>query len=405
MSRKVQFIPGGTVTTPAGFQAGAAFAGIKTYAQDKLDMGLLYATSSCTCAAVFTTNRIQSPSVVLTRERVQRGAVRAAVVNSGIANVLVGKQGYKDAVEMGDLAAKSLGLPPEEVAVLSTGIIGVEQPMALIRAAVPKIELAESGGNAFARAIMTTDTHPKELAVAYEHGGRTVTIGGVVKGSGMIHPNMATMLAFLGTDAPVETAFLQKAVKESADYSFNMITIDGDTSTNDTVLLLANGAAGGAVIDEGSEEAALFQAALTQLCVSLAKEVVRDGEGASKLFEVTIQGALNDEEARIAARTVAGSSLVKTAVYGSDPNWGRIIAALGRSGATVEEDKLALYVSDVCIMEDGLPVPFFKDSVVLLMKSPEVSFRIHLNLGQGAATAWGCDLSEGYVTINSAYTT
>ena len=405
MSRKVQFIPGGTVTTPAGFQAGATFAGIKTYAQDKLDMGLLYATSSCTCAAVFTTNRIQSPSVVLTRERVQRGAVRAAVVNSGIANVLVGKQGYKDAVEMGDLAAKSLGLPPEEVAVLSTGIIGVEQPMALIRAAVPKIELAESGGNAFARAIMTTDTHPKELAVAYEHGGRTVTIGGVVKGSGMIHPNMATMLAFLGTDAPVETAFLQKAVKESADCSFNMITIDGDTSTNDTVLLLANGAAGGAVIDEGSEEAALFQAALTQLCVSLAKEVVRDGEGASKLFEVTIQGALNDEEARIAARTVAGSSLVKTAVYGSDPNWGRIIAALGRSGATVEEDKLALYVSDVCIMEDGLPVPFFKDSVVLLMKSPEVSFRIHLNLGQGAATAWGCDLSEGYVTINSAYTT
>ena len=405
MSRKVQFIPGGTVTTPAGFQAGATFAGIKTYAQDKLDIGLLYATSSCTCAAVFTTNRIQSPSVVLTRERVQRGAVRAAVVNSGIANVLVGKQGYKDAVEMGDLAAKSLGLPPEEVAVLSTGIIGVEQPMALIRAAVPKIELAESGGNAFARAIMTTDTHPKELAVAYEHGGRTVTIGGVVKGSGMIHPNMATMLAFLGTDAPVETAFLQKAVKESADCSFNMITIDGDTSTNDTVLLLANGAAGGAVIDEGSEEAALFQAALTQLCVSLAKEVVRDGEGASKLFEVTIQGALNDEEARIAARTVAGSSLVKTAVYGSDPNWGRIIAALGRSGATVEEDKLALYVSDVCIMEDGLPVPFFKDSVVLLMKSPEVSFRIHLNLGQGAATAWGCDLSEGYVTINSAYTT
>ena len=405
MSRKVQFIPGGTVTTPAGFQAGATFAGIKTYAQDKLDMGLLYATSSCTCAAVFTTNRIQSPSVVLTRERVQRGAVRAAVVNSGIANVLVGKQGYKDAVEMGDLAAKSLGLPPEEVAVLSTGIIGVEQPMALIRAAVPKIELAESGGNAFARAIMTTDTHPKELAVAYEHGGRTVTIGGVVKGSGMIHPNMATMLAFLGTDAPVETAFLQKAVKESADCSFNMITIDGDTSTNDTVLLLANGAAGGAVIDEESEEAALFQAALTQLCVSLAKEVVRDGEGASKLFEVTIQGALNDEEARIAARTVAGSSLVKTAVYGSDPNWGRIIAALGRSGATVEEDKLALYVSDVCIMEDGLPVPFFKDSVVLLMKSPEVSFRIHLNLGQGAATAWGCDLSEGYVTINSAYTT
>ncbi|MCZ6614578.1 MAG: bifunctional glutamate N-acetyltransferase/amino-acid acetyltransferase ArgJ, partial [Chloroflexi bacterium] len=392
MSRKVQFIPGGTVTTPAGFQAGATFAGIKTYAQDKLDMGLLYSTSPCTCAAVFTTNRIQSPSVILSRERVRKGAVRAVVVNSGIANVLVGEHGHKDALEMGDLAAKSLGLPSEEMAVLSTGIIGVELPMALIRAAVPKIELAESGGNAFARAIMTTDTHPKEAAVAYEHGGRTVTIGGVVKGSGMIHPNMATMLAFLGTDAPVEAAFLQKAVKESADRSFNMITIDGDSSTNDTVLLLANGAAGGAVIDEGSEESSLFQEALTQLCEHLAKEVVRDGEGASKLFEVIIQGALSDEEAKMAARTVASSSLVKTAVYGSDPNWGRIIAALGRSGAAVEEDKLALYVSDVCIMEDGLPVPFFKDSVVLLMKSPEVSFRIHLNIGQGAATAWGCDL-------------
>lgn len=405
MSPKVQFIPSGTVTTPMGFQAGATFAGIKTYTEDKLDIGLLYSTFPCTCAAVLTTNQIQSPSVVVTRERVQKGAVRAAVVSSGIANVLVGSQGYKDAVEMADVAAKSLGLPPDEVAVLSTGIIGVEQPMALIRAAIPKIELVESGGNAFSRAIMTTDTHPKEVAVSYLYDGRTVTIGGVVKGSGMIHPNMATMLAFLATDAPVDAGFLQMALKESTDVSFNMITIDGDTSTNDAVLLLANGAAAGPTIEEGAEEATLFREALTQLCVALAKEVVRDGEGATKIFGVTIQGALSDEEARVAARTVASSSLVKTAVYGSDPNWGRIIAALGRSGATVEEDKLALYVNDVCIMENGLPVPFFKDSIVLQMKSPEVSFRVHLNIGQGQATAWGCDLSEGYVITNSAYTT
>ena len=405
MSQQVRFIPNGTVTSAAGFQAGATFAGMKTYAQDKLDMGLLYSTAPCTCAAVFTTNQIQSPSVVLTRNRVQKGAVRAVVVNSGIANTLVGEAGRKDAQEMGDLAASKLGLPPEEVAVLSTGVIGVELPMALIRVAIPKIELAESGGNAFTRAIMTTDTHPKEAAVAYDHDGRTVTIGGVVKGSGMIHPNMATMLAFLATDAPVEATFLQQTVREAADRSFNMITVDGDTSTNDTLLLLANGTAGGTTVHADSEEATLFQEAVTQLCIHLAKEVVRDGEGASRLFEITIQGALSDEEAVKAARTIANSSLVKTAVHGGDPNWGRIIAALGRSGATVQEEKLALYINDVCIMEDGLPIPFFKDSVILLMKNPEMSFRVELHLGQGAATAWGCDLSEAYVTFNSAYTT
>ena len=405
MSQQVRFIPNGTVTSAAGFQAGATFAGIKTYAQDKLDMGLLYSTSPCSCAAVFTTNQIQSPSVTLTRKHVQKGAVRAVVVSSGIANTLVGEAGHKDAQEMGALAASKLGLPPEEVAVLSTGVIGVELPMALIRTAIPKIELAESGGNAFARAIMTTDTHPKEAAVAYDHGGRTVTIGGVVKGSGMIHPNMATMLAFLATDAPVEATFLQQTVKEAADRSFNMITVDGDSSTNDTLLLLANGAAGGTTVHAESEEASLFQEAVTQLCTHLAKEVVRDGEGVSRLFEITIQGALSDEEAVKAARTIANSSLVKTAVHGGDPNWGRIVAALGRSGATVQEDKVALYINDVCIMEDGLPIPFFKDSIILLMKNPEVSFRINLNLGQGTATAWGCDLSEAYVTFNSAYTT
>ena len=405
MSQQVQFIPDGTVTSAAGFQAGATFAGIKTYAQDKLDMGLLYSSSPCSCAAVFTTNQIQSPSVTLSRKHVQKGAVRAVVVSSGIANTLVGEAGHKDAQEMGALAATKLGLPPEEVAVLSTGVIGVELPMALLRAAIPKIELAESEGTAFARAIMTTDTHPKEAAVAYDYGSRTVTVGGVAKGSGMIHPNMATMLAFLATDAPVEATFLQQTVKEAADRSFNMITVDGDSSTNDTLLLLANGAAGGSTVHAESEEAALFQEAVTQLCTHLAKEVVRDGEGVSRLFEIIIQGALSDEEAVKAARTIANSSLVKTAVHGGDPNWGRIIAALGRSGATVQEEKVALYINDVCIMEAGLPIPFFKDSIILLMKNPEVSFRVNLNLGQGTATAWGCDLSEAYVTFNSAYTT
>ena len=405
MSESISFVPNGTVTSPQGFQAGATFAGIKTYSEDKLDLGILSSSFPCKCAAVFTTNQIQSPSVLLAREHVRGGKVRAVVANSGIANTLVGEAGHKDAREMGALAASKLGLEPEEVVALSTGVIGVELPMALIRAAIPKIGLSESGGDAFARAIMTTDTHPKEAAVAYDHGGRSVTVGGVVKGSGMIHPDMATTLAFLATDAPVDVAFLQESVKAAAGLSFNMISVDGDSSTNDTLLLLANGAAGGSSIDAGSAEAVLFQEAVTQLCVHLAKEVVRDGEGATKLFEVTVEGALNGDEARKAARTITTSNLVKTAVHGADPNWGRIIAALGRSGATVREEKLALYVNDVCIMEDGVPIPFFKDSIILLMKNPEVSFRIHLNLGQSTATAWGCDLTEGYVTLNSAYTT
>ena len=405
MNQQVRFLPNGTVTSVQGFQAGATFAGMKTYAEDKLDIGIVYSSLPCTCAGVFTTNQIKSPSIRLTRNHVQKGAVRAVVANSGIANTSVGKQGEKDAQEVVRLTAAQLGLPEEEVAYLSTGIIGVELPMALIRVALPRIQLSQSGGNPFARAIMTTDTRPKEAAVAYEFGGRTVTVGGVAKGSGMIHPNMATILAVLATDAPVETAFLQRTIKHAADRSFNMITIDGDTSTNDTLLILSNGAAGGALIHDESDEAALFRDAITQLCIHLAKEVVRDGEGASKLFQVTIEGASTEKEARMAARTIAGSSLVKTAVHGNDPNWGRIIAALGRSGARVREDRLALYVNDVCIMENGLPVPFFKDAIVLLMQNPEVTFRLHLHLGNGTATAWGCNLSEAYVTFNSAYTT
>ncbi|PKB68382.1 MAG: bifunctional ornithine acetyltransferase/N-acetylglutamate synthase [SAR202 cluster bacterium Io17-Chloro-G3] len=405
MSQQVYFVPDGTITTVTGFQAGAAFAGIKTYAEDKLDLGLLYSTNACTCAAVFTTNKITSASVKLNRKRVQNGGIRAVVVNSGIANTLVGEHGMTDARKMGDLAADQLGIPAEEVAVLNTGIIGVELPMALIQATLPKITLSDSGGNEFARAILTTDTRTKEAAVTYEYGGRVVTVGGVAKGSGMIHPDMATLLAFVATDASVEADFLQRAVKAAADQSFNMISIDRDMSTNDTLLVMANGAAGGVSVAEGTEEAGLFQEALLQLCKYLAREVVRDGEGVSRLFEVKIEGAASNEEARIAARTIASSSLVKSAVHGADPNWGRVMVALGYSGATVHEDKLALYVNDVCIMENGLPVPYFKDSIVLLMKNPEVSFRVHLNLGQGTATAWGCNLSEAYVTFNSAYTT
>ena len=405
MAGEIRFVDGGTVTTPKGFAAGATYAGLKTYAADKLDLGLLFCQGPSSVAGMFTTSSIKSPSVRLTQERVSQGKVRALVVNSGIANACVGEQGFKDASEATAEAAKRLGVRAEEVLISSTGIIGVELPVALIRAGIGRIELSDDGGHDLARAILTTDTRPKGGAVSFEVLGKTISIGGIAKGAGMIHPNMATMLCFLTTDSEVEAPLLQRALNQAVDASFNMLSVDGDTSTNDTVLIFASGAADAGVIEEGSPYGDLFQEALTQLCIHLTKELARDAEGATRLIEVTVEGAASSSSARLGARTVVASSLVKSAVHGADPNWGRIIAALGRSGAEVQEDKIALYVNDVCIMEGGRPIPFHRDAVVALMQGAEVSFRIKLNLGEDRATAWGCDLSEEYVTFNSAYTT
>ena len=405
MAEEIRFVEGGTITTPQGFKAGATFAGMKTYAEDKLDLGLLCSERPCAAAGLFTANRVRSPSVVYTQEQLAKGRLRAVVANSGIANTMVGEQGMTDARGTAALAAKQLGLGADEVAVCSTGVIGVELPMALIRESMPRIELTHEGGAAFARAILTTDTRPKEVAVTFELGRRKATLGGCVKGAGMIHPNLATMLCFLTTDAAVEKGFLQQALKAAADNSFNMLSIDGDTSTNDMLLLYANGAAGNDPIRAGTPEATTFKEALDTVCVHLAKEMARDGEGASRLLHIRVEGAKSDEEARKAARTIVSSNLVKAAVHGSDPNWGRVMAALGRSGAEIDEKKLALYVNDVCIVWEGLAIPFHKDSVVATMRRPEVSFRLDLNLGGGSADAWGCSLSEEYITINSAYTT
>ena len=405
MAGEIRFVDGGTVTTPNGFMAGATYAGIKTYAEDKLDLGLLFSQMPGSVAGVFTTSSVKSPSVGLTQQRVSQGKGRGLVVNSGIANACVGEQGMEDARQATAEAAKHLCLGPEEVLIASTGIIGVELPMALIRAGIARIELSEDGGGDLARAILTTDTRPKQGAVNFGFHGKSVHIGGAAKGAGMIHPNMATMLCFLTTDGEVEPPFLQRALERAVNGSFNMLSIDGDTSTNDTALIFANGAAEGGLIEEGSPYGEMFQEALNELCVYLAKELAKDGEGATRLIEVTVEGATTPSDARMAARTVVSSNLVKSAVHGADPNWGRVIAALGRSGAEVQEDKVALYVNEVCIMEGGRPVPFHRDGVVLLMQGPEVCFRINLNLGEGGATAWGCNLSEGYVTFNSAYTT
>lgn len=398
-------VPGGNVTTPKGFRAGATYAGLKTYAKDKLDLCILVSEAPCVVAGLFTRNSIVSPSVELDKERVARRRAQAVIVNSGCANACVGPQGMIDAREMAALGAGKLGIDEEDVLVASTGIIGVELPMAMIRSAVDRIELTPDGGGLFARAIMTTDSRPKQGAVTLEVGGTPCTIGAAVKGVGMIHPNMATLLCFVATDAAVEPGFLQTALKSAADLSFNMVTIDGDSSTNDTVLAMANGMAGNAPIQAESPEAEVFTEALAELCVSLAKEVARDGEGATKLLEVTVEGAASVEDARLAARTVASSPLVKTAIHGADPNWGRVMMALGRSGAKIEERKLALYLNEICVFDEGGPVPFYHEAARVSMKEPEVRIRADLRMGRYRATAWGCDLTEEYVRFNSEYST
>jgi glutamate N-acetyltransferase/amino-acid N-acetyltransferase len=405
MAGSISLVDGGTVTTPQGFQAGATYAGLKTFAEDKLDLGIIFSEAPCTGAGVFTTSAIRSATVAVCRENLAKGPVRGLVVNAGIANTCVGDQGYKDAIQGITLASKHVGVRAEEMLMCSTGVIGVELPMSLIETGIEKIQLSRDGGHDLARAMMTTDTRPKEIAVSFEVDGKQIHIGGVAKGSGMIHPNMATMLSFVTTDAAVEEEFLKSALSAVADISFNMMTVDGDSSTNDSLIVMANGLAGNQPIARGSSGADTFYEALKEVCVHLAREIARDGEGATRLITVDVEGAQDTADARIAARTVASSNLVKSAVYGADPNWGRLMMALGRSGAAADETKVDLFINGVCIMQEGKPIPFHRDAVVALMRGPEVNFRLHLHLGEGQATAWGCDLTEQYVIINSAYTT
>ena len=395
-------IPSGSITSASGFLAGAVHAGIKS--EDQLDLAILCSEATCKAAGVFTTNQIRSAPVVLSRRHISNGRAQAIVANAGCANACVGEQGLADAVEMAKLTADKLNTSVENVLVASTGVIGVPLPMDRIRAAIPKIKPIDEGGHDFCRAIMTTDTSPKETAVQVDSKEGRFTIGGVAKGAGMIHPNMATILCFIATDAVVSVDFLPAALHRAVDGSFNMISIDGDTSPSDCALLLANGLAGNEPVDFDNGNA--FQEALDAICIHLAKSIAKGGEGATKLIEVTVEGAEDLVWAGQAARVIVSSPLVKAAVHGNDPNWGRIVAALGRSGAKVREDKLDVYLNGVCIMKQGSPSLFNKaDMISALGKSDNVLIRLCLNLGDGKATAWGCDLSEEYVTINSAYTT
>ena len=399
-----EIIQGGGVTTALGFKAGAVSAGLKMET-GVLDMGLLVSDMRAAVAATFTTNSIESPSVTVSRRRLKKGYTRGVIANSGCANCAVGSQGLLDAEEMSSLAADSIGVESDELFVASTGMIGVELPMALIRQNMGNIVLTESGGTDFSKSIMTTDSHNKEIAVSFTVDGKSARLGGAAKGVGMIHPNMATMLCFMTTDANVEPQFLQDSLSEAVGGSFNMIDVDGDQSTNDTVIILANGASGSSIIEKGTDAAMAFTEALRYVTTELAKELVRDGEGAQRLMEVMVEGALTSEEAKKAARSVVSSLLVKSMLHGQDPNWGRIMMAIGKAGVQLDENKLDIYVSDIHIVHQGVAIPYYKDAVVSAMGSEEVTFRVALNLGQASAVAWGCDLTEEYVIFNSAYST
>ena len=406
MAAMIEIINDGGVTSAKGFVAGGTYAGLKTQGDGVLDLGILLSETTATLGATFSTNKILSPSVVLSRDRARRGVARGVVANSGCANCCVGDQGLTDAAELTELAAAHTGVEAEDMLVCSTGMIGVELPMALLRQHVGNVSLSSGGGHDFARSIMTTDTRYKDLAVSVDLGGRRAVVGGAAKGVGMIHPNMATMLAFVATDAPVEQSFLQAALSRAVDTSFNMCSVDGDQSTNDTVLVFANGQAGGEEVAAGTPEADSFEEALTFVCTSLAKEMVRDGEGAKKLIEVTVDEAVSLADARKAAREISTSSLVKAMVHGNDPNWGRIMMALGKSGADMDESKIQIYINDIQIVDEGKSIPFHLDSVVSAMaSSPDVRLGVNLSMGDATATAWGCDLTEEYVTFNSAYST
>ncbi len=395
-------IPSSSVCSASGFLAGAVHAGIKS--EDELDLAILCSEVPCKAAGVFTSNQIKSAPVIVSQRHIAKGRAQAVVVNSGCANACLGGQGLADALEMANLAAAKLGISPEEVLVASTGIIGLPLPMDRIRTGIPKIKPTREGGHDFCRAIMTTDTRPKEMAVQVDSKGTKFTIGGVAKGIGMVHPNLATMLCFMATDAVVGADFLPAALHKAVGCSFNMVSIDGDTSPNDCAFLLANGLAGNEAIDFDNGDD--FQEALTAVCTHLAKSMARDGEGATKLIEVLVERAEDQAGACQAARTIAGSPLVKAAIYGNDPNWGRIVAALGRSKARVREDRLDVYLNDVCVMKQGCPTPFNRAEMIsALSNSDNVLIRLCLHLGDGKATAWGCDLSEEYVRINSRYTT
>jgi glutamate N-acetyltransferase / amino-acid N-acetyltransferase len=401
----MQWIDGGITAVP-GILAAGITAGIKP--SGKKDIALVYSSAPARAAAIFTTNQVKGASVLVSQEHVRDGKAQAIVASSGCSNVCTGEQGVKDAREITKTVGELLRIKPNQVLIAATGVIGQPLPMDKIRPALPKLvkALSPQGGRSAAEAIMTTDTRLKEAALRVEVGGRPITIGGIAKGVGMLEPHLATMFCFLATDAMVAADALPRVLKRAADASINRITVDGDQSTSDTVAVLANGLAENAPLERGSRGLREFAVGLDAIVARLAHMLVADGEGATKVVEVAVSGARTRREALLAARSVANSPLVKTAINGADPNWGRIMMALGKSAARVVQDKVSIRFGDELLVEKGmLKAGARVDTIRALMAGHEYPIAIDLGLGRGRDTVWTSDLSEEYVRINGKYTT
>lgn len=399
----INVVAGGALAAE-GFVAAGVACGVRN--SGRRDLGLLYSERPCITAAVFTRNAFKGAPLAVTKEAVEAGNVRAVVVNSGNANAATGERGLSDAKEMQALTAGALGIEAGEVAVASTGVIGIYLPMNRISDGIERAagELG-GGGTPFADAILTTDTRTKEAAVRVEIGGRIVTIGGTAKGSGMIQPNMGTMLAFLTTDAAVEPDCLQETLCGATERTFNRVTVDGDTSPSDMALLMANGAAGNEPLHLDHPDYQAFAETVEVVARGLAKEIARDGEGATRLVEVIVEGAKDEQSAAALAKSVVGSSLVKAAVFGEDANWGRVLVAMGYAGVPFDPDGVELYFGPVKVFSGGEPVPHEEAEANAALASGEVAITVRMGEGDASATAWGCDLTYEYVEINGSYRT
>ena len=400
----------GGVTAAKGFKAAATAAGIKY--TDRTDMAMIYSIVPCQAAGTFTTNIVKAAPVKWDQKIVKESrAAQAVIVNAGIANACTGEEGMAYCSQTAKKAAELLNVSEDAVLVASTGVIGKQLPMDKICAGItvmaPQLTDTYEAGHAAALAIMTTDTHEKEVAVTFEAGGKTVTIGGMCKGSGMIHPNMCTMLSFITTDAAISKELLQEALSEDIKDTYNMISVDGDTSTNDTVLLLANGEAKNPKITEKNADYEAFVKALNYVNTTLAKQMAGDGEGATALFEVKVIGAESKEQAKVLSKSVITSSLTKAAIYGHDANWGRILCAMGYSGAVFDPEKVDLYFESKAgkmqIIKDGVALDYSEEEATKILSEPEVTAVADVKMGDATATAWGCDLTYDYVKINADY--
>lgn len=393
----------GTIASPKGFVADGLHCGLK---RKKKDIGWLYSEKIASVAGVFTTNQVKAAPVILTKEKLALQKLQAIIINSGNANACTGEKGRMDAKEMCKLTAQALNIPAEYVAVASTGIIGKTLPMVQIKAGIELLEAKPiKEAQAFQEAILTTDTTQKVSVYQDDFDQYQVTVAGCAKGSGMIHPNMATMLGFITTDANISSSLLQELLSELTEVTFNQITIDGDTSTNDMVLVMANGMSGMPEIQKDAPEFAKFKAMFTQVLTDLAKMIAKDGEGATKLIETIVTGAKNVSDARMLAKSVVGSSLVKSAIFGQDPNWGRILCALGYSGVVFDPETIQIYLADTLVFENGQPTIFDANQLSESLKTAEVVIQVVLSDGSASSRAWGCDLTYEYVKINALYHT